>query len=230
MMDIGFKSNGPVEQVESIARAVVHLLWKNRDEPQGQEVVFRHSRHGQHGQYAIFKSHIEEIPVPLCRGLDMSKETCLVAGGAGGLGRELVKFLMERGAKVTAVGRSAKGNTSTLISGAEYVQVDISEFAALQKVVERVKPTSILHLAGVLKDGQLKDLTWEDFEGVLKPKVYGAQHLHDLSADARTFVMFSSMASMLPFPQQMNHAAANAVLDALAHERRFNKLPGLAIN
>ncbi|MEM8779853.1 MAG: SDR family NAD(P)-dependent oxidoreductase, partial [Cyanobacteria bacterium P01_G01_bin.49] len=90
----------------------------------------------------------------------------------------------------------------------------------------------IIHAAGVLDDGVLKQLTWERFAKVMNPKVQGAWNLHTLTQDKPLdfFVLFSSAASLLGSPGQGNHVAANTFLDTLAHYRRSQGLPALSIN
>jgi acyl carrier protein len=90
----------------------------------------------------------------------------------------------------------------------------------------------VFHCAGVLDDGALVNQTYERFTQVLAPKVEGAWHLHELTRDCDldSFVLFSSMVSVLGSAGQSNHAAANAFLDALAAFRRAEGLPGLSIN
>ncbi|MCH2244560.1 MAG: beta-ketoacyl reductase, partial [Crocosphaera sp.] len=90
----------------------------------------------------------------------------------------------------------------------------------------------IIHAAGVLDDGVLKQLTWERFNKVMSPKVQGAWNLHNLTKDKPLdfFVLFSSAASLLGSPGQANHVTANTFLDTLAHYRRSQGLPALSIN
>ncbi|CAE7653534.1 orfB [Symbiodinium pilosum] len=114
----------------------------------------------------------------------------------------------------------------------KYQSVDISDATAMKELKQKIGPhAGIFNLAGVLSDAWLADLNWDKFAAPLKPKVYGTQHLHDFAAeDAKTFVLFSSMASLFPFPGQINHSAANAFEDASAHERTLAGRPSLSIN
>jgi acyl carrier protein len=66
---------------------------------------------------------------------------------------------------------------------------------------------------------------------VLRPKVDGALHLHELTRDLdlSAFVLFSSASAIFGTPGQANYAAANAFLDALAQHRRALGLPGQAL-
>ena len=89
----------------------------------------------------------------------------------------------------------------------------------------------IVHAAGVLDDGVLSELTAERLERAMSPKVAGALQLDALTRGMplEAFVMFSSAAALLGSPGQAGYAAGNAVLDALAHRRRAEGLPGLSI-
>jgi polyene macrolide polyketide synthase len=66
---------------------------------------------------------------------------------------------------------------------------------------------------------------------VLRPKVDGAWHLHELTRDdpPAEFVCFSSAAGVLGAGGQGAYAAANSFLDALMTERRAAGLPGTSL-
>ncbi|HEY6877746.1 MAG TPA: beta-ketoacyl synthase N-terminal-like domain-containing protein, partial [Polyangiales bacterium] len=128
--------------------------------------------------------------------------------------------------------------TSLQSLGAEQVRVlmcDVSERAELAGVLASIDAahplTGVFHLAGVLDDGLLADLTSERLATVLRPKVHGGWHLHELTReqDLAAFVLFSSVAGVLGNAGQGNYAAANVFLDALAAERRKQGLAGQSL-
>ena len=90
----------------------------------------------------------------------------------------------------------------------------------------------MVHSAGVLDDAGLIQQNLDRFTRVFGPKVRGGWLLDRLTrSDALDwFVMFSSIAAVLGSAGQTNHAAANAFLDLLAHERRIRGLPGTSID
>jgi acyl transferase domain-containing protein len=172
--------------------------------------------------------------------------TYLVTGGLGGLGLAVAAGLVDHGARhLVLVGRrepspeAARKVEDLTVAGARVVtvQADVSDRARLEQVLAEMKTTmpplrGVVHAAGVLDDGVLRQQTWERFARVLAPKATGAWHLHELTRDAHLdfFVLFSSLAALVGAPGQANYAAANAFLDGLAHHRRAEGLAALSIN
>ncbi|TSC24500.1 type I polyketide synthase [Corallococcus sp. Z5C101001] len=169
----------------------------------------------------------------------------LITGGSGGLGLLVARWLVERGARhLVLLGRRDMGQLQSDVSelvraGAriDLVRADVSDAAACREVVARltregISLRGVIHSAGVLEDGALRQQTWARFASVLAPKVQGAFNLHEATRDQPLdfFVLFSSTASLIGSAGQANHSAANAFLDALAHARRAQGLPALSIN
>ncbi|MGD1918834.1 MAG: beta-ketoacyl reductase, partial [Pleurocapsa sp.] len=90
----------------------------------------------------------------------------------------------------------------------------------------------IIHAAGILDDSAIQNMTSQQMENVLQPKVAGAWNLHNLTKNINLdfFILFSSAVSLLGSPGQANHVAANTFLDTLAHYRHSLGLPAMSIN
>ncbi|MEV7184148.1 amino acid adenylation domain-containing protein [Kitasatospora sp. NPDC093102] len=90
----------------------------------------------------------------------------------------------------------------------------------------------VFHLAGQVKDTLLAQMDRPAFDAGYAPKVIGGHLLHRLLRDEPLdhFVLFASVASLLTTAGQTNYAAGNAFLDALAHHRRAEGLPGLSLD
>ncbi|MEU7137789.1 type I polyketide synthase, partial [Streptomyces sp. NPDC046261] len=89
----------------------------------------------------------------------------------------------------------------------------------------------VVHAAGVLDDGMLESLTPERVREVMRVKADGARHLDELTRDMDldAFVLFSSASATLGNAGQASYAAANAVLDGLALQRRSRGLPATSV-
>ncbi|MET0285419.1 MAG: SDR family NAD(P)-dependent oxidoreductase [Polyangiales bacterium] len=127
-----------------------------------------------------------------------------------------VRALRELGAEVRVIG------------------CDIADEASLRAALERVhaelgRVHGVLHTAGVMDDEPMEERTLVSMQRVLEPKVQGTLLLDRLLDDELDFfVLFSSVASLLGLPGQVDYTAANAFLDAFAHDRARRK-PGRTV-
>jgi NADPH:quinone reductase-like Zn-dependent oxidoreductase/NAD(P)-dependent dehydrogenase (short-subunit alcohol dehydrogenase family)/acyl carrier protein len=173
--------------------------------------------------------------------------TYLITGGFGGFGLLVADWLVSHGAKNLALmGRngSQSSESQRLIKKLSRKQVkiieicgDISKKLEVERALTRIKTSlpplrGIFHLAMVLDDALLSNLTLKQMYKVLNPKILGAWHLHEHSKDLKLdcFVLFSSVSSLIGMPGQGNYVTANAFLDGLSFYRRSQKLPSITIN
>ncbi|MET0404867.1 MAG: type I polyketide synthase, partial [Cystobacter sp.] len=171
--------------------------------------------------------------------------TYLITGGLGGLGLQVAKWLVERGARhLLLMGRQAPGAAAQESlralrqAGAAPLVVlgDVSQAGDVARVLASFDPAKnplrgVMHLAGVVEDGTLLNQDPSRFERVLAPKQAGAWNLHEQTRglDLDFFVLFSSSASLLGAVGQGNYAAANAFLDTLAQHRRALGLKAVSV-
>ncbi|MEU0692096.1 SDR family NAD(P)-dependent oxidoreductase, partial [Streptomyces uncialis] len=172
--------------------------------------------------------------------------TVLVTGATGTLGRLLARHLVvahgtrhlllagRRGATAPEMPELVRELTGlgAAVTVAACDVADRTALAALLAAVPDTRPlTAVVHAAGVLDDATLARLTPDALDRVLRPKADAALALHELTRDSdlAALVLFSSGAALFGAAGQANYAAANAVLDAVAAERRAEGLPGLSI-
>ena len=172
--------------------------------------------------------------------------TYLVTGGLSGLGLLVSQWLTDRKAgRLVLIGRRGPTPESAAVvdrlrsCGTEVVTefVDVTDEAALAGLLTRIRAAGpplrgVVHCAAVIDDAGLRQQNVSGFARVLAPKVRGGWLLDRLTrADPLDcFVMFASAAGMLGSAGQSNYAAANAVLDQLAQERRNRGLCALTID
>jgi len=149
-------------------------------------------------------------PHPLAAGFHASKNedhlfdatgTYVVSGGLGYIGRLVAKAMIEHGARrivLLSSSRSTLPDDWNLDVRPDVIKCDVGERSEVQRVFDRYRDVrGIIHAAGVLADGTLKNLKEDDFKRVYRPKVEGARNLDEctrgLSLDF--FVLFSSVAS-----------------------------------
>ncbi|MBI0300614.1 SDR family NAD(P)-dependent oxidoreductase, partial [Streptomyces sp. PRKS01-29] len=174
--------------------------------------------------------------------------TVLITGGTGGVGAQIARGLVDEGAEhvvlVSRRGPRAPGAAALEAELAErgarvtVAACDVADRQALAHLLDTVTGdgadhplTAVVHAAGALDDATIDALSPERIEAVLRPKVAGARHLHDLTRDLDldAFVLISSIAGTVGAAGQGNYAAASAYLDALAQLRRAGGLPATSV-
>ncbi|MBL1077519.1 SDR family NAD(P)-dependent oxidoreductase [Nocardia sp. 2] len=174
------------------------------------------------------------------------ERTVLITGGTGVIGGIIARHLVaEYGARhlllTSRSGPTAAGieelTAELSAAGAEVTVAacDASDRDALAAVIAEVPAAhpigAVIHLAAVLSDATFATLTEAQLDTVLRAKVDGAWHLHELTRhlDLSMFVLFSSASGALGVAGQANYGAANVFLDSLARLRHRRGLPATAM-
>jgi polyketide synthase 12 len=172
--------------------------------------------------------------------------TVLITGGTGGVGSLVARHLVTRHGVRSLILTSRRGlaadGAADLVADLEkegavvtVAACDVADRAALAALLAdmpREHPlTAVVHAAGALADCTIESLTAESLDRVLRAKVGGAANLHELTRkhNLSAFILFSALAGTLGTGGQANYAAANAVLDGLAAQRRAAGLVGTSL-
>ncbi|KAL9034350.1 MAG: hypothetical protein Q9214_007084, partial [Letrouitia sp. 1 TL-2023] len=172
--------------------------------------------------------------------------TYLLVGGLGGIGRSLAQWMYRRGArKLAFLSRSgaqrsdAKATIQWLETRCVRVSVfagDVANLATVENCVQSIGKdlAGIFQAAMVLRDIRFAQMTFEQWQACMSPKVDGTHNLHAatiaLGLSLDFFVCFSSSAAVVGSIAQANYAAANNYMDALMRHRREMGLSGTTMN
>lgn len=225
---------------QDLAAALAECLTGPDDEPQ---VAYRAGR--RHIR-RLEPADPDERPEADPPAVD-DRHTYVITGGFGGLGLATARTLAGLGARHLAlVGRRAPAAERLSALRAELgddvtvhpFTADIAEpddVAGLFGALSAAGPPvgGVVHAAGLLADKPVNAMTWPDLDEVFRAKVYGSLLLHQATAglpEVRFFVGYASSSTVFGQAGQANYAAGNAFLDALAHWRAAQGLPGTSID
>ena len=187
-----------------------------------------------------------EVRVPPAAAALRADGTYLVTGGLGGFGLATASWLVDNGARhLVLVGRSgamtreAKDGVAALEERGAVVKVlkvDVSHEDQVATMLDEVRRTmpplrGVIHAAAVFGGEFLAESSAELLRAAMIPKMVGAWHLHQLTRAIPLdfFVLYSSVAGTLGETGTAAYSAANSFLDALAHLRQSQGLPGISI-
>ena len=208
------------------------------------EQAFRHLQDGDHiGKVVVtMPQESSTLSVVNCvRNLISfhSEASYLITGGLGGLGKSILMWMAERGARnFVVVSRNAGKNEADNdfikeLQSMGCIVIPIAGKAEIREDIERAiasapsKIKGVFHFAMAQQESPLLDLTHNDWTSVVAPKVDGAWNLHNsfIDHDLDFFVLASSLLVLVHQPNESNYAAASTFLEAFCQFRRNKGLP-----
>lgn len=164
--------------------------------------------------------------------------TYIIVGGLGGIGRELARWLVQRGARyLLLLSRSGPRTTEAydlikeLQSQGIYVETpaaDVANLSSLQRALDSCNETmppikGCIHAGMILKDIVFPNMKFQEWKATVDVKAKGAWNLHCLLPSGLDFfIMMSSMQGIIGRISSASYAAGNTYLDALARHRIAN--------
>ncbi|KAL8848098.1 MAG: hypothetical protein Q9221_006855 [Calogaya cf. arnoldii] len=176
-----------------------------------------------------------------------TKGTYVIAGGLGGLGREIARMMSAHGARniLLLTRRNLSGPERSKLevqlgSFGTHVRIetcDVADTTAVQCVANRCRQTmppvrGVIQAAMILQDRILEQMTAENFQAAIRPKVDGTLNLSEAfeGPSLDFFIMLSSVSNILGGISQANYAAGNAFQDEFARSRRDSKTYYLSLS
>lgn len=197
-----------------------------------------------------YYNDLAALVAPILRNdqaLQLQADACyLITGGLGGFGLQTAKWLVEKGARhLVLLSRrgpvDADAKAAIAEMTAQGVQVlaracDVTSLPALEAVFAEIEKScpplrGVVHAAVVIDDALIQNISPEQIERVLRPKMLGADYLDALTANLPLdfFILYSSATTLFGNPGQACYVAANSYLESLAAGRRARGLPATCV-
>lgn len=173
--------------------------------------------------------------------------TYVIAGGLGGLGRQIIQWMARRGAvNILVLSRSGASGHPAKMRMIEKMKerginlhctaCDISDLASIQAATQEASRTlppikGCFQAAMVIQDRTFASMTYQDWNESVRPKVQGSWNLHTVLPPALDFfIMLSSSTGIFGNAGQANYSAGNSFQDELARYRVARGQKAVAID
>ncbi|KAL8893562.1 MAG: hypothetical protein Q9192_005145 [Flavoplaca navasiana] len=175
-----------------------------------------------------------------------SQGAYIIIGGLGGLGRYTCSWLVEHGVKsLYAISRSglASPEALSLYDGLnskpgislQVIQADACNRPQISSILSSIRAKQpikgIINMAMVLGDAPMASMTGEEWDRALNVKIESSWIAHEETKgdELESFVLFSSIASVLGNRNQGSYNVGNTFLNVLAMARRREGRVGVAV-
>ncbi|KAG4439202.1 hypothetical protein IFR05_005293 [Cadophora sp. M221] len=172
-----------------------------------------------------------------------SDRTYLLIGMAGNLGRSLCRWMILHGAKhIVLTSRNPNIEQSWLDemesigSAVKIMAMDVSNKDSLLATHKQITSTlppiaGVANAAMVLSDTLLSNMSFNEMQTVLKPKVDGSRFLDELFPNNNLdfFILFGSSVDVMGNSGQAAYCAANMFMNSLVSSRQKRGLAGSLI-
>ncbi|KAI0102813.1 hypothetical protein GGR51DRAFT_550282 [Nemania sp. FL0031] len=241
--------NGLIEPVRPFSATDVSKL---------DQVLLRFSKGTHVGKLVVTfedpKTLVRMLPAPSRQEVRFDPTAhYIIIGGFGGLGRSIIRWMCQRGARKLAVlsrrgiesGSVAQNLISTLNKrdiSIHSFRCDISDESQVIQIVRDIAfafPNAplkgIIHAAASYLDLSFDKLSVSRWRDSLAAKVQGTKNLHKATLSLPPgqldfFVMITSLESVYALATQSAYTAANAFQDAFARYRRRLGMPATSIS
>ncbi|KAI0540917.1 polyketide synthase PksD [Xylaria digitata] len=172
--------------------------------------------------------------------------TYVIAGGLGGIGRAILRWMASKGAKrliVPSRSGAASKEANEVVEelneqGVEVLtpKCDLSEESSLRQLLEKHglqgRPIKgCINASMVLQDSVFENMTSIQWQTTIRSKVQTSWNLHEqLPKDLDFFILLSSIAGVGGNPGQSNYAAGCTFQDSLALYRTHNGQRGVSLD
>ncbi|KAH7372371.1 polyketide synthase-like protein [Pyrenochaeta sp. MPI-SDFR-AT-0127] len=189
---------------------------------------------------------VQMVLAPDSKPLFHGKFSYLLAGGFGGIGQSIARWMVQQGVKnlilptrsaVEGTGSAREKFVQELRAQGANVKApfcDITSKTQLEQALKQLQDMppikGCIQAAMVVKDSSFAKMSIDDWHASLAPKLDGSWNLHCLlPSDLDFFIMFSSSTGIMGSFGQSNYTAGNTYQDALAAHRVKHGQPAVSI-